>query len=68
MMFYTDITDEKIISKEEFKKFSDVGSAFTALQANMTNLLRKADHLIIRRACIAQTKAPVECNYLKILR
>jgi len=60
MIFYADITDphKKIISKEDFEKFSDVGSAFTALQANMTILLRKADHLIIRRACIAQTKAP----------
>ena len=49
---------KEIITKEEFKKFGNVGEAFTALQANMTKLVRKADHLIIRRACILQTKTP----------
>jgi len=50
--------NKEIISKEEFEKFDNVGAAFTALQRNMTKLLRKTDHLIIRRACIAQIKAP----------
>ena len=47
-----------MISKEEFEKFDSVRAAFTALETKMTKLLRKADHLIMRRACITQTKAP----------
>lgn len=50
--------EKDVISKEDFEKFSDVGTAFTALQTKMTLLLRKADHSIIRRVCIAQAKAP----------
>jgi len=49
---------KEVISEEEFRRFENVGTAFTALQTNMTNLLRKADYFIIRRACIAQTKTP----------
>jgi len=58
-MFYSDVNGpDMIISKEEFRKFADVRAAFTALETKMTNLLRKADHLIMRRACITQGKAP----------
>ena len=61
-VFDADIADadleKEIIPKWEFEKFSDVGAAFTALETNMTNLLRKADHFIMRRACITQSKAP----------
>jgi len=49
---------KEVISEEEFEKFDNLSSAFTALQRSMTKLLRKTDHLIIRRACIAQTKTP----------
>ena len=53
-----DHADEEIISKEEFENFDNVRVAFTALETKMTKLLRKADHLIMRRACITQTKGP----------
>jgi len=51
-------SDEYITSKEEFESFEDVGKAFTNLQVKMTNLLKRADHSILRNACIAQKNSP----------
>jgi len=58
-LFFVADADKKIISKNEFKKHVDVRAAFTALETNMTSLLKNADnYLIMRRVCISQSKAP----------
>ena len=53
-------TDAKslVISKEEFKSYSDVGKAFIALQTKMRKLLKKSDCGDLRRACITQMRNP----------
>ena len=54
---YTD-TKSLVISKEEFESYNDVGKAFVALQTRMSLLLKHANFLPVRRACIAQTRNP----------
>ena len=50
--------DSLVVSKEEFEKHDDVGISFIVLQTNMRALLKKADCVDLRRACIAQRHNP----------
>lgn len=54
---FTDYVD--IISKEEFAQFDSVVEAFIALQAKLSVMLRNANFLSIKRACINQQKLPL---------
>ena len=48
----------KVISKEEFQRFGNVGNAFIVLQTKMTAVLNSANYGDLRRACIAQMHNP----------
>ena len=54
------VTDKTEVdySEETFKQFSTVTNAFLHLTSMMTNLLRRADFFIVRRACIEQIHTP----------
>ena len=54
---YIDI-DSLVVSKEEFEKHNDVGESFIVLQTKMRALLKKADCVDLRRACLAQMHNP----------
>ena len=56
-IMYVDV-DSLVVSKEEFEDYDDVGKAFIVLQTNMRALLRNADCVDLRRACIAQMRNP----------
>ena len=55
--YFVDI-DSLVVSKEEFEKHDDVGKSFILLQTNMRALLKKADCVDLRTACIAQRRNP----------
>ena len=54
---YVDI-DSLVVSKEEFEKYNHVGKAFIVLQTKMRALLKNADCVDLRNACIAQIQNP----------
>ena len=54
---YVDV-DSLVVSKEDFEEYDHVGNAFIVLQTNMRALLKKADCVDLRRACIAQMRNP----------